>query len=282
MLSEALRATQRDRWEDVGLAEERKEGMGGLAKGLDVLLAFGEGRPELTLSEVAERTQLAPATARRCLLTLQEAGYVGHGDRRFFLLPKVLKLSAAFLEALDIERMTLPHLTALANQTGDAAAITTLQGRDVVYLARSSARALMRLEAHVGSRFPAFCTATGRVLLADRSDDEIDAYLQGALPALTEETVTDPAKLKKLVLAARKDGYAVVEDELAYGVISLAVPLFDQHGRVVAALNSSGHSKRIDKKRIVAERLEMVREHGARISAEFRQVPQVSRMLSDD
>ncbi|WP_326523870.1 IclR family transcriptional regulator domain-containing protein [Sphingomonas sp.] len=264
------------------MAEERKEGMGGLAKGLDVLLAFGEGRPELTLSEVAERTQLAPATARRCLLTLQDEGFVGHSERRFFLLPKVLKLSAAFLEALDIERMTLPHLTSLANATGDAASVTTLQGRDIVYLARSSARTMMRLDAHVGSRFPAFCTATGRILLAARTDAEIDAYLKGPLPALTEETVTDPAALKKILAAARMDGYAVVEDELAYGVISLAVPLHDENGRIVAALNSSGHSKRIDKERIVREQLAMVREHAGLISAEFRQVPQVSRMLRDE
>lgn len=271
------------RFEGVGpLTEARKESMGGLAKGLEVLLAFGHESPELTLSEISEMTQLPPATARRCLLTLQELGYVGANKRQFFLTPKVLELSAAFLEALDVERLAMPHLTALANETGDAAAFTVLQGRDVVYLARTSARMLMRLEAHVGSRFPAFCTANGRVLLAGRTDEQIDAYLRGPLPALTELTVTDPKRLKKHILATREDGYAVVEDELAYGVISLAVPLRDANGKVVASINSSGHSKRIDKPRMVAERLELVRECGAAISAELRHVPQISRMLTDE
>jgi IclR family pca regulon transcriptional regulator len=255
--------------------------MGGLAKGLEVLLAFGRGTPELTLSEVAELTGLAPASARRCLLTLQDEDYVGVSDRRFFLTPKVLKLSAAFLNALDIERLTLPHLTSLANATGDAASITVLQGRDIVYIARSAARALMRLEAHVGSRFPAFCTAHGRVLLSGRSDRDIEAFLEGPLPALTDFTVTDPVKLKRLILAARKEGYAVVEDELAYGVISLAVPIVDRQGIVIAALNSSSHSKRIDKPRMVAERLELVRDHAMRLSAELSEVPQARRMLGD-
>lgn len=264
------------------LAEARKESMGGLAKGLEVLVAFGRDAPELTLSEIAEMTGLPPATARRCLLTLQDLGYVGQNKRLFFLTPKVLELSAAFLEALDIERIVLPHLTALANETGDAAAFTVLQGRDIVYLARASARMLMRLEAHVGSRFPAFCTANGRVLLAGRSDAQIDAYLEGPLPALTELTVTDPARLKAEILAVRAQGYAVVEDELAYGVVSLSVPLVDATGKVVAALNSSGHSKRIDKAHMVAERLDIVRRHADAISAELKHVPQISRMLTDE
>jgi len=264
------------------LAEARKESMGGLAKGLEVLVAFGRDAPELTLSEIAEMTGLPPATARRCLLTLQDLGYVGQNKRLFFLTPKVLELSAAFLEALDVERIVLPHLTALANETGDAAAFTVLQGRDIVYLARASARMLMRLEAHVGSRFPAFCTANGRVLLAGRSDAQIDAYLEGPLPALTELTVTDPARLKAEILAVRAQGYAVVEDELAYGVVSLSVPLVDATGKVVAALNSSGHSKRIDKAHMVAERLDIVRRHADAISAELKHVPQISRMLTDE
>ena len=264
------------------LTEPRKESMGGLAKGLEVLVAFGREAPELTLSEIAEMTGLPPATARRCLLTLQDLGYVGQNKRLFFLTPKVLELSAAFLEALDIERIVLPHLTALANETGDAAAFTVLQGRDILYLARASARMLMRLEAHVGSRFPAFCTANGRVLLAGRPDTQIDAYLDGPLPALTELTVTDPARLKAEILAVRDQGYAVVEDELAYGVVSLSVPLVDATGKVVAALNSSGHSKRIDKAHMVAERLETVRRYGDAISTELRHVPQISRMLTDE
>jgi IclR family transcriptional regulator, pca regulon regulatory protein len=256
--------------------------MGGLAKGLEVLLAFNKGTPDLTLSEISEVAQLAPATARRCLLTLQELGYVSVSKRRFFLTPKVLDLSANYLEAVDIEQLAMPHLTALANETGDAAAFTVLQGRDIVYLARTSARMLMRLEAHVGSRFPAFATASGRVLMAGRSDSFIEQYMKGDLPALTDVTTTDPAKLTRAILQAREDGYAVVEDELAYGVISLAIPLLDGQGRVVAALNSSGHSKRIDKPQIVKERLALVQRYGEAIMSGLRRVPHIGKMLSQE
>lgn len=255
--------------------------MGGLAKGLDALLAFGRGGPDLTLSEIAEIANLNPATARRCLLTLQEKGFVSLEGRRFSLTPKVLDLSAAFLDAVDIERLAMPYLTDIANQTGDAAALTVLQGRDILYLARTSARMLMRLEAHVGSRFPAFCTGTGRVLLSRLTDAQLDAYLSGPLPAQTDITVTDPATLRRLIQAVRRDGFSVVEDELAYGVISLAVPVVDADGRIVAAINSSGHSKRIGIAQIVAERLDLLQRQATEVSAQIARVPQVARMLTD-
>ena len=256
--------------------------MGGLAKGLDVLRSFNRDAPDLTLSEVAERTGLPPATARRCLLTLQELGYVGVSKRRFYLTPKVLDLSATFLEALNIERLAIPHLEALANETGDSASITVLQGQDIVYLARASARMLMRLEAHVGSRFPAFATATGRVLLAAKGEAALAPYLEQPLPALTEVTVTDPERLATIIGAVRRDGYAVVEDELAYGVVSLAVPLIDSRGRTVAALNSSGHSKRIGQEQMVRERLELVRDVGRKLSFELSRMPQIGLMLTGE
>lgn len=263
-------------------SERRKENMGGLSKGLDTLLAFGRGaRPDLTLSEVAELAGLNPATARRCLLTLQEKGFVSLNERRFSLTPKVLDLSAAFLDAVDIERLAMPYLTEIANQTGDAAALTVLQGRDILYLARTSARMLMRLEAHVGSRFPAYCTATGRVLLAGLTEAQLDEYLAGPLPAQTDLTVTDPEKLRRLIHATRRDGCSAVEDELAYGVISLAVPVTNGNGRIVAAINSSGHSKRIGIAQIVAERLDLLRRQAAEVSAQIARVPQVARMLVD-
>lgn len=263
------------------VSTDRKESMGGLAKGLDALLAFRRAGPELTLSEIAEIAGLNPATARRCLLTLQELGYVAQDGRRFSLTPKVLDLSAAFLDAIDIERLAMPYLTQIANETGDAAAFTVLQGRDILYLARTSARMLMRLEAHVGSRFPAFCTANGRVLLANLSNEQIDGYLAGPLPAQTEVTVTDPDELRKLILNVRKDGFSVVEDELAYGVISLAVPVLDENQRIVAAINSSGHSKRIGIAQIVAQRLDLLRRQAAEISEQVARVPQVARMLTN-
>ena len=124
-----------------------------------------------------------------------------------------------------------------------------LDGAEIVYLARASVRTLLRPEAHVGSRFPAHATSTGRVLLAGVSPERLAQYLANTrLEALTEHTVTDPAKLAALIEECRRSGYSAVQDELAYGVIALAVPVFDHRGRVVAALNSSGHSRRTTRK----------------------------------
>jgi IclR family pca regulon transcriptional regulator len=251
--------------------------MGGLAKGLSVIRAFARDRPSMSLSDIAAATQMPAATARRCLLTLEELGYVTRSGRQFVLRPKVLELGAAYLESMDIELLTKTHLEELARATGDSAALCVLDATEIVYVARASIRTLMRLEAHVGSRFPAHCTSTGRVLLAGLSTDHLQQYFNAAkLEALTDRTVTDAGKLRRLIQECRQSGYSAVEDELAYGVVALAVPVFDQSARVVAALNSSGHSRRINKAKLVRERLAMLQEVSRAISADLAGIPGLS------
>ncbi len=251
--------------------------MGGLAKGLSVIRAFTRDRPTLSLSDIAAATHLPAATTRRCLLTLEELGYVAHSGRQFVLRPKVLELGAAYLESMNIELLTKTHLEELARNTGDSAALCVLDGTEIVYVARASIRTLMRLEAHVGSRFPAHATSTGRVLLAGLSADHLKNYFDTVKPeALTDKTVTDPVKLRQLIEECRQSGYSAVEDELAYGVVALAVPVFDQSARVVAALNSSSHSRRISKSKLIRERFTMLRQVSRRISAELAGVPGLS------
>src|SRR5687768_16614382 len=255
----------------------RREAMGGLAKGLTVIRAFTRDQPALTLTEVAGIARMPAATARRCLLTLEDLGYVTRRGRQFLLRPKVLELGAAYLESMDIERLTKTHLEELARLTGDSAALSVLDGTDIVYVARTSVRTLVRLEAHVGSRFPAHVTSMGRVLLAGLAPDLLDAYFrQQKFPALTDRTVTDPKKVRHLIAECRRQGYSAVEDELAYGVVAVAVPVFDAEGRVVAALNSSSHSRRFTKARLVRERLAMLRRASGEISAELARVPGLS------
>jgi IclR family pca regulon transcriptional regulator len=155
--------------------------------------------------------------------------------------------------------------------------LCVLDGVEIVYVARASVRTLLRLEAHIGSRFPAHATSTGRVLLAGVSPESLARYFENAsLAALTERTVTDPAKLRALIEEARRCGYSAVEDELAYGVIALAVPVFDHQGRVVAALNSSSHSRRITRTRLVRDRLAMLQQVSRQISADLATVPWLS------
>jgi IclR family pca regulon transcriptional regulator len=251
--------------------------MGGLAKGLSVLRALGRDSGGLTLSEVAAIAELPAATARRCLLTLEEVGYVTRAGRAFLLRPKVLELGAAYLEAVDVERLTKTRLEELARQTGDSAALSVLDGVDIVYIARASVRTLLRLEAHVGSRFPAYPTSMGRVLLAGLSPTGLRKYFADAtFTALTEHTVTQRGKLAQRIEACRRTGYSAVEDELAYGVVAVAVPVFDESGHVVAALNSSSHSKRITRAELVRERVGVLQKVSRQISSELRGVPGLS------
>jgi IclR family pca regulon transcriptional regulator len=259
------------------IAPARREAMGGLAKGLAVIRAFGQEHAALTLSEVARSAGIPAATARRCLLTLEELGYVTRNARSFLLRPKVLQLGAAYLESMNIEQVTKTHLEELARNTSDSAALCVLDGCDTVYIARASVRTLLRLEAHVGSRFPAHATSTGRVLLAGLSAERLSRYFETAkLEPLTERTVTNAAELRGLIVECRRSGYAVIEDELAYGVVALAVPVFDQQQRVVAALNTSSHSRRTTKTRLLRERLSMLQQVSRQISSDLGTVPWLS------
>jgi IclR family pca regulon transcriptional regulator len=255
----------------------RREAMGGLAKGIAVIRAFTREQPAPSLSDIARSAAMPAATARRCLLTLAELGYVTRHGRNFLLRPKVLELGAAYLDSMDIEHLTKTHLEDLARRTGDSAALSVLDGTEIVYVARASVRTLVRLEAHVGSRFPAHATSMGRVLLAGLSPERLQRYLESArLLPLTDRTVCDPGELRALIEECRRSGYAAVADELAYGVVALAVPVLDPHGRVVAALNTSSHSRKTTKAKLVRERLGMLRQLSRQISADLRAIPGLS------
>jgi IclR family pca regulon transcriptional regulator len=255
----------------------RREAMGGLAKGLSVIRAFKRDSATLTLSEVANLTSLPAATARRCLMTLEELGYVMRNGRQFLLRPKVLELGAAYLDSMNIDTLTRTHLEELARNTGDSAALCVLDGADIVYVARTSIRTLLRLEAHVGSRFPAYATSVGRVLLAGQDSAALQRYFEAAtIEPLTSHTVTDVEELRRIIEKCRRTGYSVIKDELDYGVVALAVPVLDQHGRVVAALNTSSHSARITTTKLVEERLEMLRAVSTQITKDLTALPNLS------
>jgi IclR family transcriptional regulator, pca regulon regulatory protein len=258
-------------------APARREAMGGLAKGLSVIRAFTREHATLSLSNIASLTSMPAATARRCLLTLEELGYVMRRGRQFLLRPKVLELGAAYIESMNIELLTKTHLEEMARSTGDSAALCVLDGTEIVYVARTSIRTLMRLEAHVGSRFPAYPTSMGRVLLAGQSAVGLKQYLDTvSLEPLTKYTVTDKEQLRRIVEKCRRTGYSVVKDELDYGVVALAVPVHDRQGRVVAALNSSGHSSRITAAKMVEERLHMLQGVSRQITKDLASVPGLS------
>jgi len=255
----------------------RREVMGGLAKGLDVLRTFSRSKPHMTLSEIAARAGLPAATARRCLNTFEELGYVTRNGRQFLLRPKVLEIGAVYLESMDIESLTRTHLEEMARETGDSASMAVLSGTEIVYVARASVRTTARMEAHVGSHFPAHVTSMGRVLLAGLTPERLAAFFANAkFEALTEKTVTDRAELERIIATARRNGYAMVEEELAPGVVAVAVPVHDAAGRVVAALNTSGHMRQGNGAALISTRLPTLQRIAKAISAELASVPVLS------
>lgn len=211
-----------------------------LARGLDVITAFDADHGSMTLSQVAARTGLSRATVRRLLLTLVELGYVRLTGTSFALTPQVLRLGTAYLSGMGLPQVAQPHLERLSARVGESTSAAVLDGAEIVYVARVATRRLMTVGITVGTRFPAHATSMGRVLLAALPDEAVAAHLgAAALTPLTPHTVTEASVLRDRIEEARRQGWALVDQELELGLRSLAVPLRDAHGAVVAALNIS-------------------------------------------
>ncbi|WP_369139227.1 IclR family transcriptional regulator domain-containing protein [Modestobacter versicolor] len=216
-----------------------------LERGLAVIKAFSAAEPELTLSEIARRTGMTRAAARRFLLTFVDLGYVAVTDRRFRLRPTVLELGFTYLTTLSLPQLAMPYLVALSEELHETASVAVLDGPDVVYVARSGSRRVMVTGITIGTRLPAYASSHGRVLLAGLTDEQLDAYLdQVRLVARTARTVTDPAVLRELVAETRERGWSLVDQELEEGVTAIAVPVHGPAGEVLGAMNVGTHSAR--------------------------------------
>ncbi|MGH9089906.1 MAG: IclR family transcriptional regulator domain-containing protein [Acidimicrobiales bacterium] len=217
-----------------------------LARGLSVIRAFGAHRPALTLAEAAAATGLSRAAARRFLLTLVDLGYVRYDGRRFSLRPRVLDLGYAYLSGLSLAEVAQPHVEELVAQVHESSSIAVLDGGDIVYVVRVPTSRIMRVAISIGTRFPAYCTSMGRVLLAAKPPGELDAFLaQVDLAPRTARTVTDPARLRRILGDVARQGYALVEAELEEGLVSVAAPIRDAGGGVAAAINVSASASRV-------------------------------------
>ena len=216
-----------------------------LQRGLAVIRAFDADHPTLTLSEVARSTGLARAAARRFLLTLVDLGYMRVEDRRFMLTPRVLELGHAYLSSLTLPEIALPHLRDFVGEIRESSSLCVLDGHQIVYVARVPANRIMSVSISVGTRFPAFATSLGRVLLAGKSDDWLQRYLETAeLAPITPLTISEPGAFMTEIHRVRGQGWAMVDQELEEGLRSLAVPVHDSRGEVVAAINVSVHASR--------------------------------------
>ncbi len=216
------------------------------ARGLEVIRVFSRHRPKMTLSEVAQATDMTRATVRRFLLTLVREGYCENDGKYFSLLPKVLELGYSVLSSMDLWDVAQPIMNELAELLQESCFAAILDGDSVIYVARASSNRFVNVGITIGSRVPAHCVSTGRVLLAALPDAQLHGVLSGAnFPKFTPNTVTSKVKLRGLIEEARLQGWSVVDQELEVGLRSLSVPIRDRCGAVVAALNVCCPSMRI-------------------------------------
>jgi IclR family pca regulon transcriptional regulator len=245
-----------------------------LARGLSVLRAFSKERPEMTLSEVAAEAELSPAVARRCLHTLMHLGYVGKKGKLFLLRPEVITFASAYVESMNLEEVVQPHLQQVRDQTGDSSSLAVLSHHDILYVVHVSTNRMIRLAAGVGTRFPAYATSLGRVLLAWQDPSFLEKYLsQVDFRAFTHKTTTSVTKLRKILKHVHREGFASVQDELDYGIVSVSVPILDDNEHILAAINCSTATTRITHDEMVETRLPVLKEAAKRIELELRRYP---------
>lgn len=222
--------------------------MASLARGLAVIRAFTQQRRTLTIAQLSQRTAIPRAAVRRCLYTLSMLGYVGSEEGRTYALrPRILALGHAYLSSTPLVYAVQPLLDQITSVLHESSSLAVLEGEDILYIARSSTTTrLMSIDLGIGSRLPAYCTSMGRVLLAGLATVDLDLYLSRAkLVKLTTKTVSTADELKAVLNVVRRDGYAVVDQELEIGLRSIAVPVSDRDGRSVAAINVGTQSSRV-------------------------------------
>ncbi|WP_428672171.1 IclR family transcriptional regulator domain-containing protein [Roseibium sp.] len=209
-----------------------------LAKGLSVIEAFRAETPRLAITDVAAATGLDRATARRCLLTLHELGYADYDGKFFQLTPRILRLGMGALAALPLPQIVQPWLDQLSEQIGQSTSVCILDDTDIVYVARAAQKRVMSIGLMPGSRLPAHCTSMGRVLLGSLPEEEMmDILNRSDLSPRTAFSLTDPKDIAERIVQVTARGYEINDQEVEIGLRSIAVPLFNAHGKVVAALN---------------------------------------------
>lgn len=240
---------------DIAPVDERdpddRDYVNSLARGLLVIRAFSRNRPTMTLSEVAKRTGINRAAARRFLLTLVREGYAESDGKYFRLRPKILELGFSALSSMTFSEVAQPFMDELADELDELCLAAVLDGEWVVYVNRTTSQRVVSVNLDVGSRLPAFCMSTGRVLLAALPDDALDGWLADLETVkYTDYTIVSKPKLRASILRARADGYSIMDEEYEVGFRSLSVPITDRAGTTVAALNVCCPSPRVSLQRM--------------------------------
>jgi IclR family pca regulon transcriptional regulator len=221
--------------------------MTSLARGLIVIQAFTQQSPQMTISQLSIKTGLSRAAVRRCLYTLTKLGFAGAEDgSRYSLRPRMLTLSHTYTTSNTLSSAAQPILERMSASLHESFSVATLDGEDIVYIARTQVNRVMAVDLHIGSRLPAYCTSMGRILLAYLPAEQLEQYLAKVnLIPHTTRTITSIEKLRLALRNIRRNGYAICDQEYEVGLRSIAVPVYSSSGRVVATLNLSGNAPRL-------------------------------------
>lgn len=247
-----------------------------LARGLDVIASFEPRRPVMTLTEVATAAGLARPTTRRILLTLEELGYVRSSEGGFALTPRVLELGVAYVRSTGLWEVARPHMERLVARTDESCSIAQLDGSDIVYVARVAVPKIVTLSVQIGTRFPALQTSLGKVQLAALPPDELEQVLaqptrSGLVPRWQPDRDERDAELREV----RARGWALTDEQLALGIRSVATPLRDGSGRVIAAINVNAHAAETSPDKLRQEHLPQLLQTASDISADFARLETV-------
>jgi IclR family pca regulon transcriptional regulator len=241
-----------------------------LARGLDVIRAFQPGQPVMTLASVAAAAGLARPTARRMLLTLAELGYVRAADGGFELTPRVLDLGMSYVLSRGLWEVARPHMQALVAQTHESSSIAQLDGSDIVYVARVAVPKIIALAVTIGTRFPAMQTSLGKVMLAALAPDEAERVLaEPSRSGIAARWQPDPAERAAELRDVRARGWSLTDEQLALGIRSVAAPLRDGSGRVIAAMNVTVHAAETPVEVLTGQYLPLLLQAAGAISADW-------------
>ena len=219
---------------------ERDPFVQSFARGLSIITCFGADNPVMTLSEIAERVNLSRAAARRFLLTLENLGYVSLDGRNFQLTAKVLDLGYGYLSSLSLPEIAQPHLEVLASRVHESASASVLDGTDIIYIARVPIRRIMSVKINIGTRMPAHATSMGRVLLAGLATPDLKAMISNLeILKYTHNTITSKSVLLQEINKVKAQGWSINDQELEYGLRSIAVPIFNKAEEIIASINIS-------------------------------------------
>jgi IclR family pca regulon transcriptional regulator len=253
-----------------------------IARGLDVLTAFSPGQQVMTLSDIAARTELARPTVRRILVTLEALGHIRSVSGGFMLTPRVLELGLTYVSSMGLWDVAKPHLERLVERTHESSSIAQLDGSDIVYVARVAVPKIIALAVQIGTRFPAPPTSLGKVLLADLRADELENVLaQPGRSGITPRHPLQRDELDRVLRDVRAKGWAATDEQLAGGIRSVAAPLRDGSGRVIAAMNVTVHAAETSMETLLGDYLPLLLQTASEVSAEYALMDQVpSRMVA--